>query len=141
MQISAGFGAAKDKFAGSVGHKFDRGYPVPIRFQMTLFFLPQIFLKRDPSAGNKVDGMAVELKTMRDVRGGEPQNDRISFIDTYACWGVPEPSRVDRDVSRGSCLWYQSDSEWNQQCQLKTEENQKNRSFFTHFHNNMISGE
>ena len=99
MQISADFGAAEDKFTGSVSHKFDRGYPVPVRFQMTLFFLPEIFLKSDPFAGNEFDRVAVQLKTVRDIRGGELQNDRISLIYKNAPGRISESSGVDRDVS------------------------------------------
>ena len=95
VQIATGFGAAKDKFAGSEGHKFYRGYPVPVRFQMTFFFTPEIFLKSDPFTCNEFDGVAVQLKTVGDVRGGEPQNDRIAFIDNSAPGGIPEPSGVD----------------------------------------------
>jgi hypothetical protein len=40
MEIPAGFGAAKYEFAGSAGDKFDGGYSVPIRFQVTLLRFP-----------------------------------------------------------------------------------------------------
>jgi hypothetical protein len=61
MQIAAGFGATENKFTGSVGRKFDRGYPVPVSFEVALFLLPGISLKGDPFSGDEFYGVAVEL--------------------------------------------------------------------------------
>jgi hypothetical protein len=40
MQIPAGFGAAIDKFAGSVGHKSNRRNLLPVGFQVALIVMP-----------------------------------------------------------------------------------------------------
>jgi hypothetical protein len=141
MQISADFGAAEDKFTGSVSHKFDRGYPVPVRFQMTLFFLPEIFLKSDPFAGNEFDGVAVQLKTVCDVRGGESQNDRIAFIDNSAPGGIPEPSGVDRNMTRSGNLWHQRNTKRNYHRKFETKKNKKKCFFSAHLHWTSVVGE
>ena len=66
MQISAGFGAAEDKFAGSGSHEFDRRYPIPVPFQVAFFLLPGIFLRKGEAfSGDEFDGIAVQMKTVR----------------------------------------------------------------------------
>ena len=72
MQIPAGFGAAEDKFAGSGSREFYSRYPIPVCFQVSFFFLPGILLKGDAFSGNQFDGIAVQMKTVGHIRGGEP---------------------------------------------------------------------
>jgi len=141
MQIPAGFGAAEDKFAGPGCHEFDRLYPIPVRFQMAFFLLPGISPKGDAFSGNQFDGIAVQVKTVGHIRGGETQNYDIAFVDNDASGPISKPAGVDRNVARGGRLGYLRDTQRNQHSQFKAEENKKNRFFFAHFHKNMISGE
>ena len=113
MQITAGFGAAEDEFTRSVGHKSNRGNLLPVGFQAALIVMPDISLERDAFAGNKIYGVAVQLKTVRDICAIEPQTYRISFVYNDARGPISEPSGVDVDVSRFGSLWQQGNSQWN----------------------------
>lgn len=95
MQIPAGFGAAKDKFAGSGSREFDPRYPIPIRFKMSFFRLPGISPKGDTFSGDEFNGIAVQMKTVGNIRGGEPQNDDIAFVGKNAPGRVSKPVGVD----------------------------------------------
>ena len=141
MQIPTGFGAAENKFAGSGGRESDRRYPIPVRFQMSFFFLPGVSPKGDAFSGDEFDGIAVQMKTVGNIQGGEPQNYDIAFVDNNASGRISKPAGVDRNMARGGSLWYLRDTQRYQHSQFKTDENKKNRLFFAHFHKNMISGE
>ena len=133
MQISAGFGAAEDKFAGSRSHEFNRRYPIPVRFQMAFSLLPGISPKGDAFAGDEFDGIAVQMKTVGHIRGGETQNYDIAFVDNDASGPISKPAGVDRNVARGGSSRYLRDTQRNQHRKFKTQKNENNRFFFGHW--------
>lgn len=67
VQISAGFGAAEDEFTRAVGHKSDRGNPLPVYFQVAFTVMPELALESDAFAGNQIYLVAVQLKSVGDI--------------------------------------------------------------------------
>ena len=141
MQITAGFGAAKNKFSRPLRPEFDGRHLAPIPMQVILVLKPVMLAESSAFSGDEFDGIAVQLQTVGDIRGGEPQNYGIALVDNDAPRRISKPAGVDRNMARGGSLWYLRDTQRNQHSQFKTEENKKNSFFFAHFHKNMISGE
>ena len=95
VQVAAGFSAAKNKFARSLRPEFDRGHPAPISIQVVAVFYPVMLAKSGALAGNQLDGVAVQLETVGDIRGGKLQNHGIAPVYDDTRWRVGEPVGVN----------------------------------------------
>ena len=125
MQITAGFGAAKNKFPRPLRAEFDGRHPAPIPMQVILILKPVMLAESSAFSGNQLDGIAVYLQTVGDIRGRELQDDGVAFVHHKAGRRISETVGINCNVPGGDCLRQLGNAKGNQQGQFKAEQNQK----------------